>query len=42
MSNITAIAKQVPEIGLAKKILKLPLDIIRDWRKEFSNIGPRT
>jgi len=29
------------EIGRAKNIEKFPSDIIRDWRKEFSSMGPR-
>jgi len=34
------ISKKITEIGLEIKILKFPLDIIRDCRKDSSNIGP--
>jgi hypothetical protein len=37
-----ATMKQTADIGLWKKMAKLPLEIIRDWRRFNSSMGPRT
>ena len=34
--------RQVAEIGRLKKMEKLPLDLINDWRRAVSIMGPRT
>ena len=33
--------KKVMQIGLRRKIIQLPRDWVRDWRRDFSIIGPR-
>ena len=30
------------EIGRVTKMAKLPLDMVKDWRKAISSIGPST
>ena len=37
-----AIIKHETEIGFVKNINMLPPDMRRDWRMEFSSIGPKT
>jgi hypothetical protein len=35
-------SKQAADMGLWKKIAKLPFEMIRDWRRFNSIMGPRT